>query len=582
MDNDSQTPGAHGAPTPGRTVSGDAPRHFLPLLDFVALPDVLPSLGSEAASLRVLTAPHHAPAEERLPGATNTRLPGSNPNVRLEVSVAILEDSTTAVEVGLSSALLQWPYFKDLSLIWSVANVFKSVPPGEREQVNDDVPVVKESPPAPGPSSWLYFNVILTETEIFVPVLDVEVAEHMAAELWGGTGIGSHDLEGGSTPASSDTPRHPQPKNEFQRVADLALATMLLDSTGRPETLSLEERGIALSSSAIRVAYSAGGDGESVIQVDLRELAIFIRDPRARINCILQPFSCSAEVHTQVPQAAEHIEISRLHRAAGLIQRQWRKVLQVRKLREQSTMTDAVLPSAASLAFGTVRRSSVSRTVSGDEMGSGHQWVLVDDLIMDVASPHTRSLLAKYKRTSRDESALLHLSQFRALSTRRVHIRAGALTARAAFSHIPFWQAAVDGVRRIVLAPDTGSDSSAPSSPNKVGGSGSAGARPFQPESLQIAASVESAELVLCNDKPETFGAPDVLQYSMTEANLSYDSATVLPDRPSYKVGRLALSTYASFLNSGTSRWEPLYDLWPVTAEYVDMSSSTYVSDRKT
>lgn len=116
-DGDSATPGTHGAPTPGRTASGGVPRYYLPVLDFVELPEVESTLGAEAAALRVLTAPHHAPPEERLPGNTSTRLPGSNPNVRLEVSVALLADSTTAVEVALSSALLQWPYFQDISLV---------------------------------------------------------------------------------------------------------------------------------------------------------------------------------------------------------------------------------------------------------------------------------------------------------------------------------------------------------------------------------------------------------------------------------------------------------------------------------
>lgn len=58
--------------------------------------------------------------------------------------------------------------------------------------------------------------------------------------------------------------------------------------------------------------------------------------------------------------------------------------------------------------------------------------------------------------------------------------------------------------------------------------------------------------------------------------------ATLLPDRPPNKAARLAVSSYASFLNSGTSRWEPLYDSWPVQAEFVDIVSPLYLSDRKT
>lgn len=42
------------------------------------------------------------------------------------------------------------------------------------------------------------------------------------------------------------------------------------------------------------------------------------------------------------------------------------------------------------------------------------------------------------------------------------------------------------------------------------------------------------------------------------------------------------MRSYASFLNSSTSRWEALYDVWPLQAEFVDHISPVYLSDRKT
>lgn len=45
--------------------------------------------------------------------------PGSAPGVKLEVSLSMLADSTMAVEVAMSEVLLNWPYFKDLSLVGS-------------------------------------------------------------------------------------------------------------------------------------------------------------------------------------------------------------------------------------------------------------------------------------------------------------------------------------------------------------------------------------------------------------------------------------------------------------------------------
>jgi hypothetical protein len=105
---------------------------------------------------------------------------------------------------------------------------------------------------------------------------------------------------------------------------------------------------------------------------------------------------------------------------------------------------------------------------------------------------------------------------------------------------------------------------------------------PFRPSSLQITLATQQATAVLCNDKPETFGAPDVLQCSLAGVSLAYDAASLLPDRPANKAGRLALKSFASFLNSSTSRWEALFDSWPLAAEFVDIVSPIYLSDRQT
>lgn len=58
--------------------------------------------------------------------------------------------------------------------------------------------------------------------------------------------------------------------------------------------------------------------------------------------------------------------------------------------------------------------------------------------------------------------------------------------------------------------------------------------------------------------------------------------ATYTASPPPPHTGRLSLKSYASFLNSSTSRWEALYDSWPLTAEFVDIVSPIYLSDRQT
>ncbi len=224
----------------------------------------------------------------------------------------------------------------------------------------------------------------------------------------------------------------------------------------------------------------------------------------------------------------------------------------------------------------------------------------------------------------------MYLQRFRATASTVLRVEAGQLTLRGAFSHIPFWQTASRAVERVVMAPAPHAlPASAAASPTRVtpqqaqraGGAAVADAKPkaappppFRPTALQVSLAMQQGTLVLCNDKPETFGAPDVLQCTLAGVSLAFDQATPLPKRTNMAGGcglgtasgvglecnllvrgvglpckvavqctrarlagqladptalsphaaRLSLKSYASFLNSSTSRWEALYDPWPL------------------
>lgn len=64
--------------------------------------------------------------------------------------------------------------------------------------------------------------------------------------------------------------------------------------------MRLEQRGLAATWSGLRVAYAAGGDGESDTRVDLRNFAAFVRDPTALVTCLLLPHCCSVRLEMQV------------------------------------------------------------------------------------------------------------------------------------------------------------------------------------------------------------------------------------------------------------------------------------------
>ena len=104
----------------------------------------------------------------------------------------------------------------------SITNVFSAPhspdrPVGERDDLAPPRP-----PPTPvlasGPSAWLYFNLLVTQSQIFVPVYDVESAQDMSNLLW-------------SRPEGEAAAQ----KSGFEQVADMALAFAVLgevDETG--------------------------------------------------------------------------------------------------------------------------------------------------------------------------------------------------------------------------------------------------------------------------------------------------------------------------------------------------------------
>ena len=101
----------------------------------------------------------------------------------------------------------------------------------------------------------------------------------------------------------------------------------------------------------------------------------------------------------------------------------------------------------------------------------------------------------------------------------------------------------------------------------------------FQSSTMEIEATIQNAAVVLCNDKPQTFGAPDVLQVTASQASGQYTMSMFFPDRPPNQAARIGLAISASFLNNSSSRWEAMCESWAVEAELVDTVSPIYRSD---
>ena len=70
--------------------------------------------------------------------------------------------------------------------------------------------------------------------------------------------------------------------------------------------MSLEERGLVVNWSTLRMAVGQGGDGDTHMKADVDNLAAFVRDPGACVTCLLLPFSGSMDLQMQVGLPGHH------------------------------------------------------------------------------------------------------------------------------------------------------------------------------------------------------------------------------------------------------------------------------------
>lgn len=127
-----------------------------PGVSLVRLLEELPA--AEAAHLAPDRAP---PASDRARDASDRAPPRRRPAFHL--AYALTADGTAACQLSACSALVQWPYLGDASLASSLASIF--LPHWGRPQPPLGQALMLRRWP------WLYFNVLLRDSQLFVPAL---------------------------------------------------------------------------------------------------------------------------------------------------------------------------------------------------------------------------------------------------------------------------------------------------------------------------------------------------------------------------------------------------------------------------
>ena len=95
----------------------------------------------------------------------------------LQVAVAVPLDGTMAVEVEAAHCFLAWPFAADASLAAALTSVFAPPAPAPEDEPaglgvgrGGAAPAAAKQPWQPQP--WMYLNFLLTNSQLFLPVLD--------------------------------------------------------------------------------------------------------------------------------------------------------------------------------------------------------------------------------------------------------------------------------------------------------------------------------------------------------------------------------------------------------------------------
>ncbi|GFR40086.1 hypothetical protein Agub_g634, partial [Astrephomene gubernaculifera] len=319
---------------------------------------------SEAAHLAAA-----APApRDRAMAVEGGECPPDDEHNCVRISFAMLHDGTMANEIELCHTLAQWPYLTEMSLVSSIISIF--LPNWGRPAAGPEAALRLAATP------WFYFNLVLRESQLYVPVLaphlrilkygwrasdgmDVSLSAEKLQELFASMAAASPSVDRGMAMAAGPPQRQGSvglglgPIPERQRQAGQRLGSVprgprmmqrgsgavaspldqpvlssnwtslsmrrLTELAGDEEPLRLEEMGVVLTVSALRVGHFSGGDGESILKIDLRNAAGFVRHSTAQVTNWLLPIkSMAMEYRSAVPLVEEskllqkYIKVARL------------------------------------------------------------------------------------------------------------------------------------------------------------------------------------------------------------------------------------------------------------------------------
>ncbi|QDZ21895.1 vacuolar protein sorting-associated protein [Chloropicon primus] len=359
------------------------------------------------------------------------------------------KEGPMTVELRLCNTLISWPYEKDMAFISNILSVLKT------NETNDSHAPVKLV--SPSFAKWFYFNLIATDTRIFVPL---------------------------------------------PLVAD---------------AVQEQSNGVLVKTNTLQFRYGFGSDGETAMRVRVFDLEVAFKLKSSQPNdSFLLPFNLDVEMNTSAPVFEEQVARIKKVLVARKLQRWWREN-----------------HSESSLGGSSPPPGDLGRAKSFTQLTKRKAFTLEHGI-----TPNER------------ETALT-----------KIRVSLDNLVLKACFSEVHLWNRILKTVSGTQQKHDVDESASegVPEPLQEV---------VFRPSTMEVDLKINSVSVVICDDRPRTYGNPDVLRLWAKTLQLQYKVVLQEEDVGAKTSADLKVTLSAEYLDSSVSRYASIILDWPVQFEF--------------
>jgi len=286
-----------------------------------------------------------------------------------------------------------------------------------------------------------------------------------------------------------------------------------------PHAIKEQANGLEAKTKMLQFRYGMGGDGDTAMRVRAYNLEVAFKLKHSpRNDSFLLPFNLDLEMNTAVPVYEEQIARTKKMLIARKVQRWWRE------------------------KHGKDFTSSLKDISGADYLGRVKSFTQLTK---------RKAFMLEHGITPNERETALS----------KIRISVDNLLLKACFSEVSHWN-------RIMKAVSSGEEKT------EVDESGSEGVPEpiqevvFRPSTMEVDLKVNKISLVICDDRPRTYGNPDVVRLYAKTCDLQYKVILQEEDTGAKTSADLKVTLSAEYLDSSVSRYASIILDWPLQFQF--------------